>query len=105
MKYLPILALSLVLGCSDDTPQKRFRFSAPTFPEDVVLSTVYTNGGHILVLFRWPLNTTNLWHMEWTTNFTEWHPTQNETILPGGLRYVEGNTWGTNRYWRLKKGQ
>jgi len=73
----------------------------PALMNGVALSAVRSSN-HVQLFFRWP-DETNIWAAEWMTNLIEWHQAQNETILPGGLRYTEGDAWGTGRYWRIRR--
>lgn len=94
------LLLLCFCGCAHQPAQSRRLSAAPTAL--VLLSGDEPRPGHLRVFFRWP-DETNIWAAEWTTNLIEWNRTQNETILPGGLRYTEADMWASNRYWRVRK--
>ena len=73
----------------------------PAMASVVSLSAIRSSN-HVTLYFRWP-DETNAWIAEWSTNLVEWHQAQNETILPGGLRYTEGDAWGLGRLWRVRR--
>jgi len=93
-----VLLLLLLCGCAHKPAQSR-RLSAVSTAL-VLLSVDEPRPGHLRVFFRWP-DETNTWFAEWSTNLVQWHRAYNETILPGGLRYTEGDAWETKRFWRL----
>ena len=96
--FLPLLLCS----CAHQPAAPAFRLSAAAGAPLVLLSTDGPLTNRVRVFFRWP-DEANIWFAEWTTNLTEWHRAQNETILPEGLRYTEGDAWGNDRLWRVRR--
>ena len=94
-----VLLLLLLCGCAHQPAQSR-RLSVMSTMPLVLLSTDEPRPGHLQIFYRWP-DETNTWFAEWSTNLIQWHRAYNETILPGGLRYTEGDAWEAKRFWRL----